>query len=82
MPDPDPPPPYSLLSTPVYSLAARSVGGATMNIVTYACPIAIKPKRKMVLGLYVGTLSWQNVKETGEGVLQVGGWVWGWGRCR
>lgn len=42
-----------------------------MNIVTYASPIAIKPVHKYALGLYVETLSWQNVKETRHCVLQV-----------
>lgn len=56
----------------MYSLSSCGAGGAgrTMNIVTYASPIAIKPARKYVVGLYVETLSWRNVKETGRCVLQ------------
>ena len=69
-------PPFTKLSTPVYSLSSRgppaSGGGATLNIVTYASPIAIQPVRKYALGLYVGTQSWQNVRATGRAALQVG----------
>lgn len=67
------PPPYTLLSTPVYSLVTRSEDGlkANMNIVTYASPIAIQPQRKYALGLYIGTLSWENMHQTHKGVLQV-----------
>ncbi|KIZ02069.1 hypothetical protein MNEG_5894 [Monoraphidium neglectum] len=56
-------PPFTHLSTPVYSLSSCGAGGAgrTMNIVTYASPIAIKPARKYVVGLYVETLSWRNI---------------------
>jgi hypothetical protein len=57
----------------VYSLSSRGADGGTptLNIVTYASPIAIKPARKYAVGLYAGTLSWQNVRATGRGVLQV-----------
>eukprot|EP00877_Chromochloris_zofingiensis_P004067 jgi/Chrzof1/13661/Cz08g07050.t1 len=67
------PPPYTLLSTPVYSLVTRSEDGlkANMNIVTYASPIAIQPQRKYALGLYIGTLSWENMHQTHKGVLQI-----------
>jgi len=83
IPDTDTPP-FAQLSTPVYSLSSCGADGGskTLNIVTYASPIAIKPVRKYVVGLYVDTLSWQNVRATGRAVLQVGapaalcGWVW------
>jgi hypothetical protein len=79
---PPPPPPYSQLSLPVYSLATAGPGGAspTMNLVTYASPISLQPRR-YALGLYRGTLSWQNMMATRTGVLQVGLAVlaqWGW----
>jgi hypothetical protein len=67
-------PPYARLSTPVYSLSSRgpgSGGRATLNLVTYASPIAIQPARKFVLGLYVGTASWANVRAERRAVLQL-----------
>lgn len=66
-------PPYALLSTPVYSLSsANAAGKTTLNMITYASPIALRPQRKYALGLYVQSMSYQNVKETGRAVLQVG----------
>lgn len=66
-------PPYALLSTPVYSLSsANAAGQVTMNMITYASPIALRPQRKYALGLYIQSMSYQNVKETGRGVLQAG----------
>jgi hypothetical protein len=77
IPDPELPP-YALLSTPVYSLVSEgSLGKQTMNMITYASPIALRPQRKYALGLYVQSLSYQNVKDTGRAVLQVGVWVEG-----
>jgi hypothetical protein len=40
-------------------------------MITYASPIALRPQRKYALGLYVQSMSYQNVKETGRAVLQV-----------
>eukprot|EP00803_Ostreobium_quekettii_P008755 evm.model.scf_483.5 EVM.evm.TU.scf_483.5 scf_483:77184-78741(-) len=70
------PPPYTKLSTPVYSLSTEpstSDSGLrpTMNITTYCSPVAIHPKRCYALGLYNGTLSRENMLATGKGVLQV-----------
>lgn len=67
-----PPPPYSRLSQPVYSLSTRRPGDglASLNIVTYASPVAVQP-RTYALGLYVGTLSWESMLASGYGVLQV-----------
>lgn len=42
-----------------------------MNMITYASPIALRPQRKYALGLYVQSLTYQHVKETGRAVLQV-----------
>jgi flavin reductase (DIM6/NTAB) family NADH-FMN oxidoreductase RutF len=66
------PPPYAQLSMPVYSLATVDPSGSspTMNLVTYAAPISLEP-RHFALGLFVGTLSWQNMLATRSGVLQV-----------
>ncbi|WIA22781.1 hypothetical protein OEZ86_009734 [Tetradesmus obliquus] len=65
-------PPYALLSTPVYSLSsANAAGKTTLNMITYASPIALRPQRKYALGLYVQSMSYQNVKETGRAVLQI-----------
>jgi hypothetical protein len=65
------PPPYSQLSMPVYSLATVGPDGGspTMNLVTYAAPISLKP-RHYALGLYINTLSWRNMLGTRVGVLQ------------
>lgn len=70
-------PPYYQLSLPVYSLATVDPDGGspTMNLVTYASPISLKP-RHYALGLYLGTLSWQNMLATKTGVLQVLGCGW------
>ena len=46
------------------------VSEATMNLVTYAAPVSIKPRR-FALGLYLGTLSHEYFKSSGHGVLQV-----------
>mmetsp|Transcript_4767 Transcript_4767/g.12013 ORF Transcript_4767/g.12013 Transcript_4767/m.12013 type:complete len:219 (+) Transcript_4767:171-827(+) len=72
--------PWKSLSVPVYSLAtagtddddeAAGAAPATMNIVTYCSAVSIRPVRKYALGLYVGTLSWENFLREGRGVLQV-----------
>ena len=42
-----------------------------MNIVTYCSAVAISPTRKYAMGLYVGTLSWENFMKSGLGVLQL-----------
>jgi hypothetical protein len=57
----------------VYSLSsANAEGKTTLNMITYASPIALRPQRKYALGLYVQSMTYQNVKETGKAVLQVG----------
>lgn len=56
----------------MYSLVSEgSSGRRTMNMITYASPIALRPQRKYTLGLYVQSLTYQNMKETGRAVLQV-----------
>lgn len=43
----------------------------SLNITTYTGPVAIKPERMFMLGLYVGTMSWRNVRQTRKAVLQI-----------
>lgn len=54
----------------VASLSRPPVSDATMNLVTYAAPVSIQPRR-FALGLYLGTLSHEFFKSSGHGVLQV-----------
>lgn len=67
-----------LLNGPVFSLATRTTTAddsnaptSNMNIVTYASPVSIRPKRLWTVGLYKETLSYQNFKKAGKGVLQL-----------
>ena len=63
--------PDARVSRPVYAMASRGVdGSATMNLVTFAAPVAIQP-RTYAVGLYVDTLTWENVRRTGRGALQL-----------
>lgn len=67
-------PPYSLLSTPVYSLSTAGDAegrNATLNMMTYASPVALRPKRFYAIGLYKQTLSYENMAKTRTGVLQI-----------
>eukprot|EP00894_Picocystis_sp_ML_P005101 jgi/Pico_ML_1/55618/g1282.t1 len=41
-----------------------------MNVVTFAAPVAIQP-RTYAVGLYVDTLTWDNVRRTRKGALQL-----------
>lgn len=65
-------PPYSTLSMPVYSLSSRQKSriDQTMNLVTYAAPIALQPPM-YALGLYHDTLSRDNMLSHKHGVLQI-----------
>jgi flavin reductase (DIM6/NTAB) family NADH-FMN oxidoreductase RutF len=61
-----------LLDVPVYSLATLNEDGSTnMNIVTYATPVATPPKRVWSLGLFQGTTTDENVRRTGQCILQL-----------
>ncbi|GLI62204.1 hypothetical protein VaNZ11_004774 [Volvox africanus] len=65
---------YTKFSQPVYSLATQGTDaptGPTLNLLTYACPVAIKPDRCFAIGLYLGTVSHDNMKAHRRGVLQV-----------
>lgn len=68
---PPPLPPYSTLSTPVYSLSTAAPDGSsrTLNLVTYAGPVSLAP-RHYAIGLYNHTLSRDNFLATGRGLLQ------------
>ena len=70
--EPPAPPPFAALSSAVYSLATKDAAGGqrTLNLVTYCSPVSIRP-RFYALGLYRGTLSWENMLATGEGALQI-----------
>lgn len=50
---------------------ADASGRATMNLVTYASPVALQPP-VYALGLYKGTQSWANWRATRRGLLQAG----------
>jgi len=66
----DPPP--VTLSGPVFSLATLNADGTTnMNVLTYAVPVGLKPTRTWVLSLFQGTLSHENFRTRGAGVLQL-----------
>ena len=41
-----------------------------MNLVTYASPVSLSP-RHFALGLFVGTLTWDNALASRRGVLQI-----------
>jgi flavin reductase (DIM6/NTAB) family NADH-FMN oxidoreductase RutF len=57
----------------VYSLATLNEDGSTnMNIVTFATPVSIEPRRVWAVSLYKHTLSRENFEARGGGVLQVG----------
>mmetsp|Transcript_56616 Transcript_56616/g.66167 ORF Transcript_56616/g.66167 Transcript_56616/m.66167 type:complete len:211 (-) Transcript_56616:445-1077(-) len=63
-----------LLTSPTYSLATQGTDGTTgMNILTYASPASITPdgNRVWTLGLYKGTIAYENFQRTGTGVLQL-----------
>ena len=42
-----------------------------MNIVTYACPVGIRPERRWALSLYRGTRTCENFARRRRGVLQL-----------
>ena len=69
MPPPPPPPwPMTRVPSPVYSLATRD----SMNVVTFATPVAIEPMRRFAVALYGNTRSHFNfVVEGGPATLQV-----------
>jgi flavin reductase (DIM6/NTAB) family NADH-FMN oxidoreductase RutF len=60
--------PMTRVPTPVYSLATRD----SMNVVTFATPVAIEPKRRFAIALYADTRSHANfIVDGGPATLQV-----------
>ncbi len=69
--------PHSLRTRPwnrapqqVYSLSTTNNGVINMNICTYVTPITMKPKQ-FVIGVYHNTQTYDNLKTTHEGLLQL-----------
>jgi flavin reductase (DIM6/NTAB) family NADH-FMN oxidoreductase RutF len=61
-----------LLDVPTYSMATCDANGTTnMNVLTYATPVCARPDRVWALGLYKGTLSYENFLVTKSCVLQL-----------
>jgi hypothetical protein len=63
-----------LIDVPTFSLSTTAGGDAsssTMNILTYASPVAIKPHRMWSISLYKGTLSHENFAKEKRGILQL-----------
>jgi len=73
-----------LLDVPVYSLSTLGTSSdnddndstttsnkSTMNILTYATPVSVKPYRMWSISLYKGTLSHENFKRNHKGILQL-----------
>lgn len=62
--------PWNRVPQAVYSLSTTVDGQVNMNICTYVAPITMSPKQIMV-GVYHDTKTWENFKQTGEGLLQI-----------
>lgn len=67
-----------LIDVPTFSLATSGGDGDkassssnTMNILTYASPVSIKPHRMWSISLYKGTLSHENFTKQRRGILQL-----------
>lgn len=59
-----------LIDVPTFSLSTAG-DSSTMNILTYASPVAIKPHRMWSISLYKGTLSHENFAKEKRGMLQL-----------
>eukprot|EP00976_Prorocentrum_cordatum_P108718 1194898-Prorocentrum_minimum.AAC.2 len=62
---------WQLIVEPQQVFNGVSTSRPTMNITTYATPIAIQPARRFIIALYHGTLSADNMLAKGRGVLQI-----------
>ena len=62
--------PWNRVPQAVYSLSTTVDGEVNMNICTYVTPITMAPKQ-LIVGVYHGTKTWENFKQTGEGLLQI-----------
>ena len=62
-----------LIDVPTFSLSTVGSDGSssTMNILTYASPVAIKPHRMWSISLYKGTQSHENFAKAQRGILQL-----------
>lgn len=62
-----------LIDVPVYSLSTRGGGGErdTMNVLTYATPVAARPARMWCVSLFRGTASHANFARERRGILQL-----------
>ena len=61
-----------LIDVPTFSLSTSGGDTApTMNILTYASPVSIKPHRMWSISLYKGTLSHENFTKEKRGILQL-----------
>jgi flavin reductase (DIM6/NTAB) family NADH-FMN oxidoreductase RutF len=61
-----------LIDVPTYSMATCDANGNTnMNILTYATPVSVRPDRVWSLGIFKGTLSYENFLVTKSCVLQL-----------
>ncbi|HSK12496.1 MAG TPA: flavin reductase family protein [Phnomibacter sp.] len=61
--------PWNRASLPVYSVSSMGVR-PNMHICTYVSAVSMQPKR-MIVALYHGTRTLENVEQTGEFVLQL-----------
>ena len=60
-----------LLNSPVFSLSTLGADGRTsMNMLTYATPISIRPERLWAISLFRDTQTHANWRQRGTGVLQ------------
>jgi flavin reductase (DIM6/NTAB) family NADH-FMN oxidoreductase RutF len=62
--------PWNRVPQAVYSLSTTAEGCLNMNICTYVSPMTMEPKQFM-LGIYHDTKTFDNLKQTGEGLLQI-----------
>lgn len=62
-----------LIDVPTYSLSTRGKDPShdTMNILTYASPVSVKPDRMWSISLFKGTLSYENFMRERRGILQL-----------
>lgn len=67
-----------LIDVPTWSLSTKTSSNnddtdaiSTMNILTYASPVAIQPYRMWSISLYKGTLSHENFVKERRGILQL-----------
>lgn len=66
-----------LIDVPTFSLSTKTGNNddddavSTMNILTYASPVAIQPYRMWSISLYKGTLSHENFAKEKRGILQL-----------